>query len=65
VLGVAAAIGIIAGIVISQVGKRGSGKETGSKGKSGSGGTSGNSTFVKDDRLHQSFWGIAYTPQVR
>jgi hypothetical protein len=69
VLGVLAIAGIVAGVVVSQLNKNGDGKGSGS-GSSSSG--SGNSTtdlsnpsvFDKDDRLHQSFWAIAYTPEV-
>lgn len=58
--------GIVAGVVVS---KRGSSNRS----SSGSGGSGGSgtvpqtdpndpSTFVKDSRLHKSFYGIAYTP---
>ena len=72
ILGVIALIAIVVGAVVSQT----VGKSNGS-GSSGSGSGSGNgsgdkveqtdpndpSTFTKDDRLHQSFWAMAYTPQ--
>ena len=72
ILGVLAVIAIVVGVVVSQtVGKS---KNSGSGGGSGSG-QSGDgvvdqtdpndpSTFTKDSRLHQSFWAMAYTPQV-
>ncbi|WWC62957.1 uncharacterized protein I303_105555 [Kwoniella dejecticola CBS 10117] len=69
VLGVAALIGIIVGVVVSQVNKNNN-----SSSSSSSNGSSSNSTnelknandpsdFDKDSKLHQSFWGFAYTPQ--
>lgn len=73
ILGVLAVAGIVAGVVVSQTRGKGSsgGSGSGSSG-SGSGGdgtveqTDPNdpSTFTKDSRLHQSFWAMAYTPQV-
>lgn len=69
--------GIVAGVVVSQVHKGSGSKGTSSSdATSGTGtgsGSSGNGTvslgsdpsvFTKDDRLHQSFWAFAYTPQV-
>lgn len=71
ILGVLAVIAIVVGVVVSQT----VGKSDSSSGSNGSGQSSGNgtvgqtdpndpSTFTKDDRLHQSFWAMAYTPQV-
>ncbi|WWD05203.1 hypothetical protein V865_003276 [Kwoniella europaea PYCC6329] len=71
IVGVLALIGIIVGVVVSQVNKNNN-NDSNSSNSSNSG--SGNSTttiknendpsdFDKDSRLHQSFWGFAYTPQ--
>ncbi|WVQ65446.1 uncharacterized protein L199_003622 [Kwoniella botswanensis] len=71
IVGVLALIGIIVGVVVSQVNKNNN-NNSNSSNSSTSG--SGNSTttiknendpsdFDKDSRLHQSFWGFAYTPQ--
>nr|XP_019045226.1 glucan 1,3-beta-glucosidase [Kwoniella bestiolae CBS 10118]OCF24156.1 glucan 1,3-beta-glucosidase [Kwoniella bestiolae CBS 10118] len=70
ILGVLALIGIIVGVVVSQVNKNNSSSSS----NSGSSQRNGNGTstiknegdpsdFDKDSRLHQSFWGFAYTPQ--
>ncbi|OCF75503.1 glucan 1,3-beta-glucosidase [Kwoniella mangroviensis CBS 8886] len=71
IVGMLALIGIIVGVVVSQVNKNNNNNNNSSN-SSNSG--SGNSTttiknendpsdFDKDSRLHQSFWGFAYTPQ--
>ncbi|OCF56932.1 glucan 1,3-beta-glucosidase [Kwoniella mangroviensis CBS 10435] len=71
IVGMLALIGIIVGVVVSQVNKNNNNNNNYSN-SSNSG--SGNSTttiknendpsdFDKDSRLHQSFWGFAYTPQ--
>lgn len=70
--GVVAAIVIIAavvgGVVGSQKSKSGSsgGNSSSGAGNSGTGNAANTdaSNFDKDPRLHQSFWGFAYTPQV-
>jgi hypothetical protein len=71
VLGVLAIAGIVAGVVVSQMNKKsggsGSGSDSGSSGSGSGNGTtdlSNPSQFDKDSRLHQSFWAIAYTPEV-
>lgn len=71
VIGVAAVIGIIAGVVVSQLNKnKNSGNSSLNSTSSSSGGnaTLSNpgdpSQFTKDARLKQSFWGFAYTPNV-
>lgn len=69
--GVVAAIVIIAavvgGVVGSQKSKSGSsgGNSSSGAGNSGTGNAANTdaSNFDKDPRLHQSFWGFAYTPQ--
>ncbi|WVR06642.1 hypothetical protein IAU60_003674 [Kwoniella sp. DSM 27419] len=68
VLAILAIIGIIVGVVVSQVNKnhKSSSSSSGDSSTSGNGTLSTNgdpSNFKKDDRLHQSFWGFAYTPQ--
>lgn len=71
VLGVIAVVGIVVGVVVSQLKKNttnGNSSSSGSNSGSGSGVLSNPndpSVFTKDSRLHQSMWGIAYTPQVR
>jgi hypothetical protein len=71
VLGVLAIAGIVAGVVVSQMNKKsggsGSSSDSGSSGSGSGNGTtdlSNPSQFDKDSRLHQSFWAIAYTPEV-
>lgn len=74
ILAVAAVVGIVVGVVVSQVNKNhnGNGSKS-SNDSSNSTSSSGNgtltigrdpSTFQKDSRLHQVFWGFAYTPNV-
>ncbi|WWC96433.1 hypothetical protein V866_003301 [Kwoniella sp. B9012] len=71
IVGVLALIGILVGVVVSQVNKN---KNNNNNSSNSSNSGSGNSTttiknendpsdFDKDSRLHQSFWGFAYTPQ--
>ncbi|EAL17237.1 hypothetical protein CNBN0640 [Cryptococcus deneoformans B-3501A] len=69
ILAVAAVVGIVVGVVVSQVNKNDddNSSNSSSNGTSSSGnGTltvgSDPSTFEKDSRLHQVFWGFAYTP---
>ncbi|KGB79281.2 glucan 1 [Cryptococcus deuterogattii R265] len=72
ILAVAAVVGIVVGVVVSQVNKSHNGNgSSSSNSSSGSTSSSGNgtltigsdpSTFQKDSRLHQVFWGFAYTP---
>lgn len=74
ILAVAAVVGIVVGVVVSQVNKNHNGNGSkGSNNSSNSTSSSGNgtltiggdpSTFQKDSRLHQVFWGFAYTPNV-
>lgn len=74
ILAVAAVVGIVVGVVVSQVNKSHNGNgSSSSNSSSGSTSSSGNgtltigsdpSTFQKDSRLHQVFWGFAYTPNV-
>ena len=69
VFAVLAVIGIVVGVTVSQVTKKKSGGGgNGGQSNSGGGGNSSDlgdpSQFDKDSRLHQSFWGFAYTPQV-
>lgn len=71
ILAVAAVVGIVVGVVVSQVNKNDddNSSNSSSNGTSSSGnGTltvgSDPSTFEKDSRLHQVFWGFAYTPNV-
>ncbi|WWC71096.1 uncharacterized protein I206_105049 [Kwoniella pini CBS 10737] len=65
--GIAALIGIIVGVVVSQVKKNND--NSSSTDKSNSNNTSvlndsnDPSDFQKNSNLHQSFWGFAYTPQ--
>ncbi|WVF68708.1 hypothetical protein IAT40_003480 [Kwoniella sp. CBS 6097] len=69
VIALLAVIGIVVGVVVSQVNKNKDGGNSSSNSNTSSSGngtlTSGGdpSKFDKDDRLHQSFWGFAYTPQ--
>ena len=67
VFGVLAIIAVVVGVVVSQVDKKHS-TSSGSSSSSDSSGTQSNpndpSDFSKDSRLHQSFYGFAYTPQV-
>ena len=64
ILGALALIGIIVGVVESQKGKNA--KSASSSKSSDTGATTSDSNdpsdFQKDSRLHQSFWGFAYTP---
>ena len=67
ILGILAIAGIVAGVVVSQT----KGKSSGSDGSGSSSSGNGTSTdlsnpsvFDKDSRLHQSFWAMAYTPEV-
>ena len=65
-----AVIGIVVGVVVSQVTKsKSSGSSSSSNdstnGTSSSSSSSDPSNFEKNSNLHQSFWGIAYTPNVR
>jgi glucan 1,3-beta-glucosidase len=67
ILGILAIAGIVAGVVVSQT----KGKSSGSNGSGSSSSGNGTSTdlsnpsvFDKDSRLHQSFWAMAYTPEV-
>ena len=69
ILAILAIAGIVAGVVVSQT----KGKSSGGSGSSSSGSGNGNGTttdlsnpsvFDKDSRLHQTFWAIAYTPEV-
>lgn len=62
---VALIIGVVVGVVVAK------GKKDGKSASASSASTSATlsdpddpSSFAKDDRLHQSFWAIAYTPQV-
>lgn len=74
ILAVAAVVGIVVGVVVSQVNKNHNGNGSmSSNNSSNSTSSSGNgtltiggdpSTFQKDSRLHQVFWGFAYTPNV-
>jgi glucan 1,3-beta-glucosidase len=69
ILGILAVIGIVVGVVVSQT--RG-GSNNGNGGSGSGSSSSGNNTtdlsnpseFEKDSRLHQSFWAMAYTPEV-
>ncbi|TYJ53374.1 hypothetical protein B9479_005974 [Cryptococcus floricola] len=63
-LAVAAVAAIVIGVVVSQTSKS-SDKDGSTKAGSNSTLTIGDdaSDFEKDSRLHQSFWGFAYTPQ--
>ncbi|WRT66715.1 uncharacterized protein IL334_003678 [Kwoniella shivajii] len=67
VLGIIALIGIIVGVVVSQVNKNNNSSSGTSSVNGSDGSTLKNSNdpsdFDKDDNLHQSFWGFAYTPQ--
>ena len=70
-IAVLAVIGIVTGVAVSQTTKNknsGSGSSSQENSISGANGTSqvGNdpSNFKKDDSLHQSFWAMAYTPEV-
>ncbi|WWC88321.1 uncharacterized protein L201_003229 [Kwoniella dendrophila CBS 6074] len=71
ILGVIALIGIIVGVVVSQVNKNKNSNSGSSNSGSTSNGNNGNtlknandpSDFTKDSNLHNSFWGFAYTPQ--
>lgn len=67
ILGLAAIGGIVAGVVISQTKKGSAAKSSGSS-SAGDNSVLKNpndpSVFDKDSRLHQSMWGLAYTPQV-
>lgn len=71
VLGIAAIAGIVAGVVVSQTRNKGSANGGSGSANSGNGNDSvlsnpnNPSSFAKDPRLHQSMWGLAYTPQVR
>jgi exo-beta-1,3-glucanase (GH17 family) len=58
-LGVVVLIGIIAGVVVSQTHHSSSSSST----KSNTAITGDPSSFAKDSRLKQSFYGIAYTPE--
>jgi len=67
ILGILAIAGIVAGVVVSQT----KGKSNSSNGDGSSSSGNGTSTdlsnpsvFEKDSRLHQSFWAMAYTPEV-
>ncbi|OWZ28031.1 glucan 1,3-beta-glucosidase [Cryptococcus neoformans] len=69
ILAVAAVVGIVVGVVVSQVNKNdddnNSNRSSNSTSSSGNGTLtigSDPSTFEKDSRLHQVFWGFAYTP---
>ena len=70
--GVVGAVVIIAAVVGGVVGSMQAKKSSGGSNSSGSGSSSGGnvnlgsdpSVFEKDSRLHNSFWGFAYTPQV-
>lgn len=68
ILGVLAIAGIVAGVVVSQTKGKSSGSSGSGSSSSGNGTTttdlSNPSKFDKDSRLHQSFWAIAYTPEV-
>lgn len=71
ILAVAAVVGIVVGVVVSQVNKNdddnNSNRSSNSTSSSGNGTLtigSDPSTFEKDSRLHQVFWGFAYTPNV-
>jgi len=67
ILGILAVIGIVAGVVVSQTRKGSNGGNSGSGSSSSGNGTtdlSNPSEFEKDSRLHQSFWAMAYTPEV-
>lgn len=68
ILGILAIAGIVAGVVVSQTknkGSSGGGSSGSGSGNSGDGTDLSNpSQFDKDSRLHQSFWAIAYTPEV-
>jgi glucan 1,3-beta-glucosidase len=65
VLGVLAVLGIVIGVVVSQVSGKNHGSSGGKKGSVAAGGNENDaSEFEKDSRLHDSFWGFAYTPQV-
>ena len=70
IFAILAIIAIVVGVTVSQVTKKNTNNNASSSGgNSGSNegnmnGTTGSaSNFAKDSRLHQSFWGIAYTPQ--
>ncbi len=72
VVGFLAVIGIVVGVVIGR--KGGSNRGVASSLSSSSSGSSNRTTqsdpndpsnFTKDPRLHQSFWGFAYTPEVK
>lgn len=68
ILGVLAVIAIVVGVVVSQTVGKSDSNGSGSSSGSGSGTVEQTdpddpSTFTKDDRLHQSFWAMAYTPQ--
>lgn len=68
ILGILAVVAIVVGVVVSQTtGKSGGGNKSGQSSGNGTvDQTDPNdpSTFTKDSRLHQSFWAMAYTPQV-
>ncbi|KAK4686138.1 hypothetical protein P7C73_g3992, partial [Tremellales sp. Uapishka_1] len=67
VLGIAAVVGIIVGVVVSQVHGKGASHSANSNSvKSNSTVLNSNdpSNFTLDDRLHQSFYGFAYTPNL-
>lgn len=75
ILAILAIIGIVVGVVVSQVRGNGSSSNSGSGSGSGSEQSGGDgtvnqtdpndpSTFEKNPALHQSFWAMAYTPQV-
>jgi len=65
VVGAIALIAIIAGVAVSRKHKTGGNAKDAAKG-SGTGGSLSNpndpSKFTKDPKLHQVFWGFAYTP---
>lgn len=69
VLGVVAVAAIVAGVVVSQTRNSSSSGSGSGSGNSGDGdGTDPDgdpSKFNLDDRLHKSFYAMAYTPQVR
>lgn len=65
VAGILIIAGIVAGVVISQ-GKKGSSSSSGGGSKGGGVVSNPNdpSDFTKNDKLHNSFYGFAYTPIV-
>jgi hypothetical protein len=70
VLGLAAVVAIVVGVVVSQLNKGSSDNTNNGNEVANSGANStirlgtNPSVFDKDDRLKQSFWGFAYTPNV-